>query len=203
MNRRSRAVPHERGGELARPSLLVIPPGRGSRSLCGCCGRRASSMSRVSCTARPVVPARARKIMGSGIARHRCQKARIDYVLVGLPQHDRGRIETVRFGGNGPVNGPVAIRPLRGNRRLVRVTTRFRGTARYTVGNYQPRTRSPCDGRRARSRSPQARKPDPDWWGCSAGECFIVCVGRRASARSAACADIHGFGVADDGSRLG
>jgi hypothetical protein len=24
---------------------------------------------------------------------------------VGLPQHDRGRIETVRLGGNAPVNG--------------------------------------------------------------------------------------------------
>jgi endonuclease/exonuclease/phosphatase family metal-dependent hydrolase len=31
--------------------------------------------------------------------------SRIDYVLVGLPQHDRGRIETVRLGGNTPVNG--------------------------------------------------------------------------------------------------
>ena len=31
--------------------------------------------------------------------------SRIDYVLVGLPLHDRGRIETARLGGNAPVNG--------------------------------------------------------------------------------------------------
>ena len=31
--------------------------------------------------------------------------SRIDYVLVGLPQRDRGRVETVRLGGTAPVDG--------------------------------------------------------------------------------------------------